>query len=93
MSDRQRQQQQPDPPASERTGKRPRHEGDEPIAQRDEHEPRSVGKQGHRDLERGLEDTDLRGGSDYQQRTQNDSHANRNSEQRDESQQHHKDKK
>ena len=81
MTDRQRQQ--PDPPASERTGKRPRHEGDEPIAQRDEQEPRSVGKQGHRDTERGLEDTDIRGGSDYQQRTQNDSHANRNSQRRD----------
>ncbi|HTH61436.1 MAG TPA: hypothetical protein VL689_14900 [Paraburkholderia sp.] len=78
MSDKPRQQ--PDPPASERTGKRPRHEGDEPIAQRDEQTPRSVGKQAHRDLERGLEDTALRGGGDYQERTQNDQHANRNSE-------------
>jgi len=75
-----RQPQQPDPPASERSGKRPRHEGDEPIAQRDKSEPRSVGKQGHRDLERGLQDTDLRGGGEYQERTQNDDHANSNSE-------------
>jgi hypothetical protein len=80
MSDRQRQQ--PAPP-DKSTSKHPRHEGDEPIAQRDEQEPRSVGKQGHRDLERGLEDTDLRGGGDYQERTQNDQHANRNSQQQD----------
>jgi hypothetical protein len=73
-------EQQPDPPASERTGKRPRHEGDEPIAQRDEQEPRSVGKQGHRDLQRGLEDTDIRGGGEYQQRTQDDDQANSNSQ-------------
>lgn len=66
----------PDP----HTGKHPRHEGDEPIAQRDPHEPRSVGKQGHEDLQRGVEDTDLRGGDDYQRRTQNDHHANRNSQ-------------
>lgn len=79
MNDRQRQQ--PAPQDTKHTGKHPRHEGDEPIAQRDEHEPRSVGKQGHRDLERGLEDTDLRGGGDYQERTQNDHHANRNSQQ------------
>lgn len=96
MTDRQRQQ--PEPPANrrteerteghtertggERTGGRPRHEGDEPIAQRGADAPRSVGKQGHRDLERGVEDTDLRGGGDYQQRTQNDGHANRNSQRR-----------
>lgn len=72
--------QQPDPPAGERTGKRPRHEGDEPIAQRDEREPRSVGKLGHRDLQRGVQDTDIRGGNEYQQRTQDDSRANSNSE-------------
>ncbi|PLZ02640.1 hypothetical protein CY652_08855 [Burkholderia sp. WAC0059] len=71
-------QPKPQPPARERTGKRPRHEGDEPVARRPEQEPRSVGRQAHHDLERGLEDTDRRGGDDYQKRTQNDAHADRN---------------
>ncbi|WP_321782845.1 hypothetical protein [Paraburkholderia sp. J94] len=58
--------------------KHPRHEGGEPVATRHPHEPRSVGVQGHRDLERGLEDTDRWGGDAYQSRTQNDAQANRN---------------
>lgn len=66
------------PPAGEAHVKRPGHEGSEPLGRRDPHDPRSVGRQGHRDLERGLEDTDRRGGDDYQRRTQNDAHANRN---------------
>jgi hypothetical protein len=82
MTDQPRQppQQKPTREDHEQSGKPPRHEGDEPIAQRDEQEPRSVGKQGHRDLERGLKDTDLRGGGEYQENTQNDGHANRNSQ-------------
>ncbi|WP_322041844.1 hypothetical protein [Paraburkholderia sp. J67] len=58
--------------------KHPRHEGGEPVAAKHPHEPRSVGVQGHEDLERGLEDTDRRGGDAYQERTQNDAQANRN---------------
>ncbi len=55
---------------AEQSVKRPQHESGEPIAQRGEHAPRSVGKQAHRDLERGLEDTDRRGSDDHQRRTQ-----------------------
>ncbi|MPW18477.1 hypothetical protein GCT13_16530 [Paraburkholderia sp. CNPSo 3157] len=55
------------------------HENDQSAGSQEEHEPRGVGKQAHSDLEHGLEDTDLRGGGDYQARTQNDAHANRNS--------------
>jgi hypothetical protein len=58
----------------------PRHEGGEPVARRDPTAPRSVGEQAHHDLEQGLEDTDRRGGDDYQRRTQNDNHANRNAQ-------------
>ncbi|WP_321882962.1 hypothetical protein [Paraburkholderia bannensis] len=58
--------------------KHPRHEGGEPVATKPSHEPRSVGVQGHQDLERGLEDTDRRGGDAYQERTQNDAQVNRN---------------
>ena len=55
------------------------HEADQSTDSQQEHEPRGVGKQAHRDLERGLEDTDRRGGDDYQERTQNDAQANENS--------------
>ncbi|MBN3853558.1 MULTISPECIES: hypothetical protein [unclassified Paraburkholderia] len=58
--------------------KHPRHEGGEPVATKHPHEPRSVGVQGHEDLERGLEDTDRWGGDAYQERTQNDAQANKN---------------
>ena len=56
------------------------HESDQSTDSQQEHEPRGVGKQAHRDLERGLEDTDRRGGDEYQERTQNDAQANENSE-------------
>jgi hypothetical protein len=55
------------------------HESDQSAESQHEHAPRGIGKQAHRDVERGLEDTDRRGGDDYQQRTQNDAHTNRNS--------------
>ncbi|SAL33006.1 hypothetical protein AWB64_03109 [Caballeronia sordidicola] len=55
------------------------HETDESPASQDDGEPRRVGEQAHEDLERGLEDTDRRGGADYQERTQTDEHANTNS--------------
>lgn len=55
------------------------HETDQSAQSQHEDDPRGVGKQAHRDVERGLEDTDRRGGDDYQERTQNDAHANRNS--------------
>ncbi|ACC70171.1 hypothetical protein PPMP20_20235 [Paraburkholderia phymatum] len=55
------------------------HESDQSTESQNEHEPRGIGKQAHRDLEHGLEDTDRRGGGDYQERTQNDAHANENS--------------
>jgi hypothetical protein len=54
------------------------HETDESPASQDDREPRKVGEQAHEDLERGLEDTDRRGGADYQERTQADEHANTN---------------
>jgi hypothetical protein len=45
------------------------HETDQsPASQEDE--PREVGEQAHEDLERGLQDTDRRGGAEYQERTQ-----------------------
>ncbi|CAH2773651.1 MAG: FIG00461112: hypothetical protein [uncultured Paraburkholderia sp.] len=56
------------------------HENDQNAqAQRDEN-PRRVGKQAHRDVERGLQDTDRRGGGEYQEKTQNDAHADVNSD-------------
>ncbi|GAB2919352.1 hypothetical protein GCM10027093_67500 [Paraburkholderia jirisanensis] len=56
------------------------HEADQTPESQHEDDPRGVGKQAHRDLERGLQDTDRRGGDEYQERTQNDTHANRNSQ-------------
>lgn len=55
------------------------HESDQSPDSQDENEPREIGEQAHKDLERGLEDTDRRGGADYQERTQADEHANSNS--------------
>ncbi|QGZ64930.1 hypothetical protein [Paraburkholderia acidisoli] len=49
--------------------KRPQHEGSEPVGRNESHDTRSVGRQAQRDLERGLQDTDRRGGDDYQRRT------------------------
>ena len=79
-----------DASADPRTEKKPRswqeaaaplpHETDQdPESQHEDH-PRHVGKQAHQDLERGLEDTDRRGGGDYQERTQNDAHTDVNSD-------------
>ncbi|MBB2999216.1 MAG: hypothetical protein V4793_41440 [Paraburkholderia tropica] len=83
--ERAREASQPATPESQEEAqsvKHPRHEGGEPVGSRHPHEPRSVGVQGHRDLERGLEDTDRRGGDAYQSRTQNDAQANRNAKPR-----------
>jgi hypothetical protein len=55
------------------------HETDQRIASQDEENPREVGEQAHEDLERGLQDTDRRGGGEYQERTQSDAQVNRNS--------------
>jgi len=46
------------------------HETDQSPASQQEDEPREVGEQAHDDLERGLQDTDRRGGAEYQERTQ-----------------------
>jgi hypothetical protein len=55
------------------------HETDQTAGSQHEEDPRGVGKQAHRDLTRGLKDTDRRGGDEYQQDTQNDAHSNANS--------------
>jgi hypothetical protein len=55
------------------------HETDQHVESQHEDEPRGVGKQAHRDIERGLKDTDRRGGDEYQEKTQNDAHSNENS--------------
>jgi hypothetical protein len=55
------------------------HETDQNAGSQHEDEPRGVGKQAHRDVQRGLMDTDRRGGDEYQQKTQNDAHSNANS--------------
>ncbi|RKF33617.1 hypothetical protein [Paraburkholderia fungorum] len=56
------------------------HETDQDPESQHEGAPRRVGKQAHRDIERGLKDTDRRGGDEYQQKTQNDAHADVNSD-------------
>ncbi|CAB3713399.1 hypothetical protein LMG24238_04334 [Paraburkholderia sediminicola] len=56
------------------------HETDQDPESQHEDAPRRVGKQAHRDIERGLKDTDRRGGDEYQQKTQNDAHADINSD-------------
>jgi hypothetical protein len=55
------------------------HETDQTAGSQHEDAPRGVGKQAHRDVSRGLKDTDRRGGDEYQQKTQNDLHSNANS--------------
>ena len=55
------------------------HETDQHPESQHEDNPRHVGKQAHEDIEQGLQDTDRRGGDEYQQRTQNDSHTDVNS--------------
>jgi hypothetical protein len=55
------------------------HETDQDPESQHEDTPRHVGKQAHRDVERGLKDTDRRGGDEYQQKTQNDAHTDVNS--------------
>ncbi|WGS48228.1 hypothetical protein LFL96_10450 [Paraburkholderia sp. D15] len=59
------------------------HEADQSPESQHEGGPRHVGKQAHRDLERGLKDTDRRGGDEYQQKTQNDAHTDVNSDDKD----------
>lgn len=54
------------------------HEADQNPESQHEENPRGVGKQAHRDVERGLQDTDRRGGDEYQQKTQNDAHTDSN---------------
>ncbi|MEM5292884.1 hypothetical protein VSR82_00845 [Burkholderia sp. JPY481] len=56
------------------------HETDQHPESQHEDNPRHVGKQAHEDIEHGLQDTDRRGGGEYQQRTQNDSHTDVNSD-------------
>ncbi|MGF6602381.1 hypothetical protein P3T23_007133 [Paraburkholderia sp. GAS448] len=56
------------------------HETDQNPESQHEDGPRRVGKQAHKDIERGLKDTDRRGGEEYQQKTQNDAHADVNSD-------------
>ncbi|MFL9864750.1 hypothetical protein PQR67_11280 [Paraburkholderia fungorum] len=56
------------------------HETDQNPESQHESSPRRVGKQAHSDIERGLKDTDRRGGDEYQQKTQNDAHADVNSD-------------
>jgi len=56
------------------------HETDQDPESQHEDAPRRVGKQAHRDIERGLKDTDRRGGDEYQQKTQNDAHTDINSD-------------
>ncbi|RFU47786.1 hypothetical protein [Paraburkholderia sp. DHOC27] len=55
------------------------HETDQTAESQHEDDPRRVGKQAHKDVSRGLKDTDRRGGDEYQQDTQNDAHSNKNS--------------
>jgi len=56
------------------------HENDQNAQSQHDEEPRRVGKQAHSDVEHGLQDTDRRGGGEYQEKTQNDAHADVNSD-------------
>ncbi|WP_345813981.1 hypothetical protein AAGS40_06590 [Paraburkholderia sp. PREW-6R] len=56
------------------------HETDQHSESQHEDNPRQIGKQAHKDVEKGLQDTDRRGGGEYQQQTQNDAHADVNSD-------------
>lgn len=86
---RQTHEKQAETPASPRPGSPARplqdesaplpHETDQTAGSQHEDDPRGVGKQAHRDLTRGLKDTDRWGGDEYQQDTQNDAHSNANS--------------
>jgi hypothetical protein len=55
------------------------HENDQSVGSQDEDGVREVGEQAHEDIERGLQDTDRRGGSEYQERTQTNELVNKNS--------------
>lgn len=55
------------------------HEADQNVESQYEDGARGVGKQAHEDLERGLVDTDRRGGQDYQRDTQRDDRTSVNS--------------
>jgi hypothetical protein len=54
------------------------HEADQDPESQHEDGTRAVGEQAHRDLERGLVDTDRRGGEAYQNATQRDERADVN---------------
>jgi hypothetical protein len=56
------------------------HENDQNAQSQHDEDPRRVGKQAHSDVEHGLQDTDRRGGGEYQEKTQNDAHADVNSD-------------
>ncbi|WP_250513258.1 hypothetical protein [Caballeronia sp. INDeC2] len=56
------------------------HERDQNVESQHEDDAREVGEQAHEDIERGLVDTDRRGGGDYQRETQRDEHVNENSD-------------
>jgi hypothetical protein len=58
------------------------HEAEQSPESQHEEGTREVGEQAHRDVERGLVDTDRRGGDEYQKQTQRDEHANVNSSDR-----------
>jgi hypothetical protein len=55
------------------------HENDQSVGSQDEDGTRKVGEQAHKDLERGLQDTDRRAGGEYQERTQSNDDVNKNS--------------
>ena len=55
------------------------HETDQSPASQQEEGPRKVGVQAHEELERGLQDTDRRGGAEYQERTQTGGRADQGS--------------
>ncbi len=69
-----------DPQSLQETAAPLPHENDQSMASQDDEDPRRVGKQAHSDVERGLKDTDRRGGGEYQEKTQNDAHADINSD-------------
>ncbi|WP_027798788.1 hypothetical protein [Paraburkholderia dilworthii] len=58
------------------------HENDQNAESQNDEDPRRIGKQAHSDVERGLQDTDRRGGGEYQEKTQNDAHTDVNSDDR-----------
>ncbi|CAD6515608.1 hypothetical protein LMG28727_01166 [Paraburkholderia kirstenboschensis] len=58
------------------------HESDQSAGSQHDEEPRPIGKQAHSDVERGLQDTDRRGGGEYQEKTQNDAQADVNTDEK-----------